>query len=283
MNGSLQRLAIWVMILATWEAAYRLIGWPEHIFPAPSHVLDGLLGMLNINMGFGGSLRAGWPRVDGAPFFIRGKTLSDTLLFALPISGLRLLVGFALSFFLGGLLGLAMWRFKKLDEFLGPLFLGLQTLPSVCWVPLAILAFHLSEKGILFVLVMGSFFAIAISLRDGLRTIPPLYKQAGLMLGAHGWKLYRYVLLPASLPALSSSLRSGFSFAWRSLMGAELLYTFVDYHGVGYLLHMGREFNDVSQVIGVMIVMVGVGILVDRFIFARMEKKIYARFGLGSR
>jgi len=75
----------------------------------------------------------------------------------------------------------------------------------------------------LLLLVMGSFAAVAISLRDGLRVIPPLYPRAGLMLGAKGWRLYRYVLLPASLPAMATSLRQGFSFAWRSLMGAELI------------------------------------------------------------
>ena len=99
-----------------------------------------------------------------------------------------------------------MWRFKPMDDFLGPLFLGMQTLPSVCWVPLGIAAFGLTDQGIEFVLVMGSFFAIAISMRDGLRTIPPLYQRAGLMLGAGGWKLYRNVLIPASMPAIASGL-----------------------------------------------------------------------------
>src|SRR5207237_6425242 len=115
-----------------------------------------------------------------------------------------------------------------------PLFLGLQTLPSVCWVPLAIVWYGINEQAVLYVLVMGSFFAIALSLRDGLRTIPPLYPRAGLMLGARGWKLYRYVLLPASLPALAGSLRTGFSFAWRSLMGAESIF-FVERRGLGFL------------------------------------------------
>src|SRR6185503_5271791 len=121
----------------------------------------------------------------------------------------------------------------------------------------------------LFVLIMGSFFAIAISLRDGLRTIPPIYSRAGLMLGARGWRLYRYVLLPASLPALTSSLRSGFSFAWRSLMGAEMLFA-VERHGLGMLLSIGRDQSDVAQVVAVMIVMVVIGMVVDRFGFARL-------------
>jgi NitT/TauT family transport system permease protein len=198
---------------------------------------------------------------------------------AIGVSLVRLIVGFLLSIVLGAILGLAMWRFKTLDEFFGPLFLGLQTLPSVCWVPLAVLLLGLNERGVLFVVVMGSFFAIAIALRDGLRTIPPIYQRAGAMLGTSGWKMYRYVLLPASLPALASSLRQGFSFAWRSLMGAELILA-VRYHGLGFLLQTGRDFSDIAQVVAVMIVMVCIGMQADRWCFGLLEKRIHRRFGL---
>jgi NitT/TauT family transport system permease protein len=197
------------------------------------------------------------------------------------VSGLRLLGGFAMSVTFGALLGAIMWRWREMDQLLGPLFLGLQTLPSVCWVPLGIILFGLTETGILFVLVMGSFSGVAISLRDGLRTIPPLYQRAGLMLGASGWRMYRYVLLPASLPALAGSLRQGFSFAWRSLMGAEVIFA-VQRHGLGWLLQTGRDTADVAKVVAVMIVMVMIGILVDRFAFAKVEKRVATRFGLVS-
>jgi NitT/TauT family transport system permease protein len=278
MFGSLKRLLIWVLLLTTWEAAYRTVQWRPWVFPAPSHIVDSLLNMLNVRTAFGEPLRAGWPRQDGSSVSAKSP-INSPLVIANVVSLSRLAVGFGLSIVLGGLLGLAMWRFKSLDEFLGPLFLGMQTLPSVCWVPLGILTFGINETAILFVLIMGSFFAIAISLRDGLWTIPPLYRRAGLMLGARGWRLYRYVLLPASLPALASSLRSGFSFAWRSLMGAELLFM-VERHGLGFLLSTGRELSDVAQVVAVMIMMVVIGIIADRFAFARLERAIHRRFGL---
>ncbi len=269
---------IWVIILAIWEAAYRVMGWKAWIFPAPSHIVDSLLGMLNIHTAFGNAVVRGWPwsaqpNVSAKGFF------ASPLIEANLVSAIRLLIGFLMSIVLGATLGVLMWRFKALDEFLGPLFLGLQTLPSVCWVPLAIIAFGLSEWAVQFVLVMGSFFAIAISLRDGLRTIPPLYQRAGMMLGAGGWKLYWYVLLPASLPALASGLRQGFSFAWRSLMGAEFVFV-IERHGLGYLLQTGRDFNDVAQVMGIMIVMVVLGMVADRLAFAKMERRVYRRFGL---
>ena len=179
-------------------------------FPRATHVVDATLGMLNIQSGFGEPLHPGWPAMpkeEGVKAPRIDPWYSSPLVAALGVSGVRLLEGFAISIVAGATLGLLMWRFDSVDRFIGPLFLGLQTLPSVCWVPLAVLCYGINEKGILFVLVMGSFSAAALSLRDGLRTIPPLYPRAGLMLGARGWKLYRYVLLPASLPALAGSLR----------------------------------------------------------------------------
>ena len=201
------------------------------------------------------------------------------LVIGVGVSLARLIIGFLMSIVLGAVLGVLMWRVKPLDDFFGPLFLGLQTLPSVCWVPLAVLIFGLNERGVLFVVVMGSFFAIAIALRDGLRTIPPIYQRAGEMLGTSGWKMYRYVLLPASLPALASSLRQGFSFAWRSLMGAELIFA-VQRQGLGFLLQTGRDFADVAQVIAVMAIMVMIGMAADRLAFGVLEKSIHRRFGL---
>jgi NitT/TauT family transport system permease protein len=274
-RGVVQRLLIWALLLGCWEGAYRLIGWKPWTFPAPSHVLDSLLSMLHIRTGFGEDFHKGWPLPRD-----EGRTQGG-LAGACGVSIARLLVGFVLSILIGGVIGLAMWRLEALNAFVGPLLLGLQTLPSVCWVPLGILVFGLNEYGVMFVLVMGSFSAVAIALRDGLRTMPPLYRRAGLMLGATGWKLYRYVLIPASMPAFATSLRQGFSFAWRSLLGAEMLFTAIRLHGLGFMLQTGREIGGPADVIAIMIVMVLIGILADRFVFARLQQAVNARFGLG--
>jgi NitT/TauT family transport system permease protein len=300
--GSLHRLAIWILVLAAWETAYRVIGWRDYVFPAPTDVVDAALDLMNIHVGFGQPFNTpGWPRLEGVkiigriphnprvvppnwPHWLRvsyGYFLSTDLLSATFISATRLVIGFILSVILGSLLGAAMWRLTWLDDFLGPLFLGLQTLPSVCWVPLAVIVFGLQETGLMFVLVMGSFFSVAIAFRDGLRIIPPLYQRAGRMLGADGWRLYRYVLLPAALPALASSLRQGFGFAWRSLMGAEMI-LHADHNGLGYLLEIGRDNNSIAQIVAVMILMVIIGMTTDKLAFAKLERAVSTRFGLRS-
>ena len=282
LTGTFKRLLVWLAVLAVWEAAWRVFQWDAwRGLPAPSHVLDSLLGMLGFTTTFGEVVGPGWPFGTAKQPGLKG-VVGSPLVVAQLVSGARLLAGFVISIVLGGVLGLFMWRLRWLDEFLGPLFLGLQTLPSVCWAPLSMLTFGISEAGILFVLVMGSFFAIAISLRDGLRQIPPVYQRAGHMLGARRLNMYLHVLLPASMPALASSLRSGFSFAWRSLMGAEFVLVAVSLHGLGYLLDLGRNFQDVGQVVAIMIVMVVIGMLADRLVFAQVERRVHARFGLAT-
>lgn len=289
MMRRLKIVGVWLLILLTWEAAYRAIDWKAWVFPAPSHVVDATLGMLNVRTYLGDPLHAGWPlKPDpGAEVMVDGAgdgggaahVWGSPLMVALPVSGLRLLAGFAVSLALGLVLGVTMWRVEFFNSVFGPVFLGLQTLPSVCWVPVAILLFGINETSILFVLVMGSFFAMAISMRDGMRTVPPIYIAAGVMLGARKLRLYRHVLLPSCLPAMAGTLRQGFGFAWRSLMGAELI-LIVQRRGLGFLLNAGRDFADVAQVVAVMVVMVGVGMAIDRWVFAPLEKRVRVRFGL---
>lgn len=207
------------------------------------------------------------------------------LLRAAGVSILRLVAGFGVSLMLGAALGLALWRWRHVNALLGPLFLGLQTLPSVCWVPLAVLLLGASEQAIHFTVVMGSVFAIAVSLRDGLANIPPVYQRAGLMLGARGWRLYRYVLLPASLPALATSLRQGFAFAWRGLMGGEMMFLAVNAHGLGFWLAIQRKADPsggAGQILSIMSAMVLIGMLADRWVFAPVQHRVHTRFGLAS-
>jgi NitT/TauT family transport system permease protein len=278
-------VAVWCALLLAWEAGYRIIGWRSWIFPAPSHVVDAALAMLNIHSGFGEPFTANWPHAAAPPAASPASTgvlmgfLTSPLLSALAVSGVRLAIGFGVSLVVGLIAGVLLWRSKFLNALLGPLFLGLQTLPSVCWVPLAVLTLGIGERGVLSVLILGSVFSMAIALRDGLGGVPPIYRAAGTMLGASGLRLYTSVLLPACLPALAGTLRQGFSFAWRSLLGAELI-LMTQHRGLGFLLGAGRDFADVAQVVAMMAIMVAVGMAADRWVFAAIEKQVKLRFGL---
>lgn len=245
-----RRILFFALLLLVWQALIGLNVWPEYIFPSPLSVLQTL---------------------------VRGFQ-NGTFIVGILTSLQRLMIGFGISAVLGLALGLGIGRNRFLAETLGSLVLGLQALPSICWLPLALLWFGLSETAMLFVVVMGALLSITLSTEAGVKNTPPLYLRAARNLGARGWKMYALVILPAALPSIITGMKLGWSFAWRSLMAAELLYVSL---GLGHLLMIGRELNDMSQVIAVMLVIIAIGLIVDRMIFAPVESRVRERWGLG--
>ncbi|MEI6778809.1 MAG: ABC transporter permease [Chloroflexales bacterium] len=246
----LRRLAFYLVLLALWEGVARAGFWPEYLFPGPFTVLETLIRGLR-----------------------KGTFVTATL-----VSLRRLAIGYGISLVLGLTLGLLIGRIKALNETLGSLVLGLQALPSVCWLPLAILWFGLSERAIIFVVVLGALFSIILGVEAGVKNTPPLYLKAAHTLGAHGIAIYTQVVLPAALPAILSGLKQGWSFAWRSLMAGELLYFTLS---LGNLLQTGRDLNDAAQVMAVMVMIIIVGVSLDQSIFAPLERRVRERWGLG--
>jgi NitT/TauT family transport system permease protein len=201
-----------------------------------------------------------------------------SLLIAAGVSLRRVLAGYALSLAVGVPLGVLLARCRWLEETVGSLVLGIQTLPSICWLPLALLWFGLNDRAILFVVVMGAVLAVTVAVQDGVKNLPPVYQRAAQTMGVGRLALYTEVLLPASLPAILTGAKLGWSFAWRALMSGELLFVSL---GLGHMLMMGRELADMSQVVAVMLIIVGLGLLADRAIFGVLEERVRARWGLG--
>ena len=236
-------------MIVIWEVASELNLWPKFLFPSPVNVLQTLL-----------------------------EGLADkTFLFGILASMRRILIGYSISLCAGVLLGLAIGRNQFLDDTLGSLVLGLQTLPSICWLPLALLWFGLNESAIIFVVIMGALLSITIATETGIKNAPPLLLRAGRNMGAKGARLLFEVVVPAALPSIISGMKQGWSFAWRSLMAGELLYGSV---GLGNLLTVGRELNDMSQVLAVMIIIVTIGLCTDYLVFSKLEKGMRRRWGL---
>ncbi|MCC6647270.1 MAG: ABC transporter permease [Polyangiaceae bacterium] len=212
---------------------------------------------------------------------VLARRARDGLLWsAVAVSLRRLVVGYALSVGVGFSLGVALAASDSVRRGLGPVVTGLQALPSVCWLPLGLLWFGLSDAAILFVIVLGSALGVAISVDAACRNVPPLYVRAARTMGARGLVLYRRVVLPAAFPEILTGLRLAWAFAWRSLMGAELLFVA---GGLGHLLETGRELGDLAQVVAVMVVIVALGIASERLLFDWAEARLRARWGRATR
>lgn len=225
-----------------------------------------------------------WPSVlVPSPFqmgsYLVGALLDGTLLSATLVTMRRLLVGYALGLAMGLPLGLLAARFGPVRDTLGVLALGLQTLPSVCWVPLALLWFGQTEGSMLFVVIMGTVWSMLLATGDGVRSISPLYARAARTMGSRGFHTWFKVILPAALPFIITGMKQGWAFAWRSLMAAEIYVTILTGFGLGHLLHYGRELQAMDQVMGIMLVIVIIGLLADKIFFSPWERFLHSRWG----
>jgi NitT/TauT family transport system permease protein len=253
MKRGLLAILFFVALVAIWGALVQAKIWSPVLLPSPRSVAQYLISALR----------------DG------------TLVQATEVTLRRLLLGYFIGLAVGLPLGLLTASLKFAEDTIGVLALGLQTLPSVCWVPLALLWFGQTEGAMLFVVIMGTVWSVVIATDTGVRTIPPIYARAARTMGSIGFHKWMRVILPASLPFLVSGMKQGWAFAWRSLMAAEIFVTILTGFGLGNLLHYGRELNAMDQVIGVMLVIVIIGLLADKILFSPWERFLHRRWGTG--
>jgi NitT/TauT family transport system permease protein len=230
-----------------------IAGWSPVLLPPPETVAEYLWGALN----------------DGS------------LVEASVVTLKRLLVGYAIGIIIGIPLGLLISISDFFQDTLGALALGLQTLPSVCWIPLALLWFGQTEGAMLFVVIMGTVGSVMIATSTGAQSIPPIYARVARTMGSEGLDKWTRVILPASLPFLVTGMKQGWAFAWRSLMAAEIYVTILTGFGLGHLLHYGRELSAMDQVIGIMLVIIVIGLITDKSLFAPWERFMHRRWGTG--
>ncbi|WP_422934023.1 ABC transporter permease [Sinomonas sp. P47F7] len=193
----------------------------------------------------------------------------------------RGLLGFAVSVLVGTPLGLLLAQVRPLRRAFGPLVSGLQVLPSVAWVPAAIIWFGLTDATVYFVVLMGAIPSIVNGLIAGVDQIPPHYRSVAKVLGASRLELALQVILPASLPGYVAGLKQGWAFSWRSLMAAEIIAVGGSLgFGLGSLLDQGRTLSDMGIVMGAILAILAVGILVELVVFGPVERRLLLRRGL---
>jgi len=241
------------LLLGVWELVYRAGVKPTYALPSPADVGLVLLEQLR----------------DG------------TLLDAIGTSVTRGGLGFVVAVLVGTPLGLLVGRVRAVRRGLGPVLSGLQSLPSIAWVPAAILFFGLGDGAIYAVVLLGAVPSIANGMVSGIDQVPPLFLRVGRVLGARGLAAARFVVLPAVLPAYLGGLRQGWAFSWRSLMAAELIVSSPELGlGLGQLLDQGRLLNDMSLVFAAILGILVVGIAVELCLFAPLERRVLRRRGL---
>jgi NitT/TauT family transport system permease protein len=193
----------------------------------------------------------------------------------------RGVLGFAISVVVGTALGMSIARVPVLRAAIQPILSGLQSLPSVAWVPIGIMWFGITDATIYTVVLLGAIPSVTVGLIDGIDQIPPIYTRVGHNLGARGLSAARHVLFPAVLPGYVSGLKQGWAFSWRSLMAAELIA--VSPHlgpGVGQVMAEASGENDMAMAFGTLIIILIIGIGINAVFFAPIERRLLRSRGL---
>lgn len=245
-------IAIAIIILL-WQIIIWIQWQPDYIIPSPKQVFDALAAQAS----------------------------ADILWQATFNSIRRAIQGFAIALLIATPIGLALGLNRFLRTVFRPILTGLQQLPSVAWVPAAIIWFGLSDATIYTVILLGAVPSISIGLINGIDQVPPLQLRAGQVLGAKGFNRIWHIVLPASWPGYLAGLEQGWAFAWRSLMAAELIAVSPALGpGLGQLLDTGRTLGDMALVLGSIAMIMAVGVLIERVFFAPIRQRTLRNRGL---
>lgn len=242
-----------LLIIGVWQILYAAKIWPDWKLPGPDEVF--------------GSLKATFSSGDAWPSV--GHSVEHGA------------IGFGASVAIGTPLGLLVGRFKLVRAGIGPVLSGLQSLPSVAWVPPALMFFGPQPAMLYAVVLAGAVPSIAVGVVSGLDQVPPLYLRVGRNLGARGLASVRHVLLPAALPGYLAGLRQGWAFAWRSLLAAEIIVQSADLgHSLGFLLKNAQDSNDMAGAFAAIVLILAVGVAVNQLVFVPLERRVLRARGL---
>jgi len=193
----------------------------------------------------------------------------------------RGVIGFLIAIVIGTALGMLLAEWKLLRRAAGPLISGLTVLPSVAWVPAAIIWFGLTDATAYFVILMGAIPSIVNGLLSGIDQVPPQLRRVGIVLGASRWQLATSVTLPAALPGYFAGLKQGWAFSWRSLMAAEIITSGGTIgFGLGTMLNQSRELADLAGVLATILLILAIGIVIELVLFAPLERRMLRNRGL---
>ena len=238
------------LVLGIWQIIH-LTGWKKYVLPGPATVFANLWGQMH----------------------------HAVLWQAISVTMHRAVLGFALSVLIGAVVGALVSRIKPLRAAIGSMITALQTMPSIAWFPFAIILFGVTTNAIIFVIVLGSAPSVANGLITGVDYIPPLLLRAGKTMGLSRIATFRYLILPAALPAFVSGLKQAWAFAWRSLLAGELLVIILGQVSIGTLLSADQDQADMPSAIAIMIVILALGIVID-MLFSKADAVLRRRRGM---
>lgn len=189
----------------------------------------------------------------------------------------RLVAGFVVAATSGIIVGVAAGLNKRIAEFLGPLTTFMSALSGIAWIPLAVAWFGPGTGMVVFIVWNAAFFLIFSNTMLGVRLVPKVLENGMLTMGASRLQVILQVTIPGSMPYIMSGLRSGLGFGWRAVIAAELVGAA---SGLGYWIFEQRDFSRMDNIIAAALTIGVIGMVMDRWLLARLERRTIERWGL---
>lgn len=239
------------VVLLLWEGAVQIGFLDAKILPAPSEIARRI-----------------------------GKMAAEGILSQHLFSSLyRLIAGYLLSVVIGIITGALLALNRTIRDAFSPIFSLLLTVPTIAWVPVLLITLGLGDATIITAVFLGGFFAITFNTMRGVEMVSQSQVNAARLMGVSELGLFPAVYLPASLVATITGLRLGIGYAWRALVGGEMLSALAEW-GVGKMIYQARFFNDIP-VMFVGLILIGVGsFVIDRAILKQLEQATVEKWGM---
>jgi len=248
----LQFLAPFALILVAWELIGRLGAIDPTIIPLPSTIL-----------------RKFWELA----------IQSDVLLQHMLSSFYRLVLGYILAVGLGVVGGALLALNRLIREMFEPVLTLLISVPTIAWVPVLLITMGLGDKTVITAIFLGGFFAITYNTMRGIEMVDPSLVNAARTIGLGNIKLFLTVLLPGALSSILTGMRLGIGYAWRALVGGEMLSAMTQW-GIGKMIYQARYWNDVAAMFMGLVIIGVTGLLLDQTLLNGLEQRTVERWGM---
>jgi NitT/TauT family transport system permease protein len=234
------------LIIVVWHA---LVVWSgTRVFPPPLRVQQGFVELIRKGLFF--------------------SYLRDSLF--------RVGAGYLLAVGLGIPTGLFLGWHSLAAYTVNPLIQMLRPISPLAWIPLAVIWFGAGNAAAIFLIFLSSFFAIVVATMNGVRSVPPMYRQAGQNFGLSSAALIRRVIFPAALPQILVGLRIALGIAWLVIVAAEMIAVT---SGLGYLILDSRNAGQRYDLVVAGMLIIGViGLALD-VCMSRLERRKSVRWG----
>ena len=191
---------------------------------------------------------------------------------------IRLALGFVLAAVAGVVLGIAMGRYRWVEDVFMPIVSIGYPIPGLAYAPLFVLWFGLGDVPAILLVGVASSFVVIINTWKGVQAVKPVWIRAAETMGATGPQMFRKIMLPAALPYILTGLRLGLAQAWRILVAVEMLMSVS--HGLGWMIFGAQQFLNTDVMLSGIIMIGLIGLLLEKQVFERVERYTVVRWGM---